>query len=42
MEARNSIIVGSEKCSIAETQDKDFKTAIMNMFKDLKEDMKSA
>lgn len=30
---------GPEKCSLAETQDKAFKKAITNMFKDLKENL---
>lgn len=31
--------MGSEKYNLAETQDKDFRLAIRNMFKDLKEAM---
>lgn len=37
-EASSTTAIGPERCSLAE-QDKGFKTAIMNMFKDLKEDM---
>lgn len=38
-EARNPVIIRAEKCNPADAQDKDFKTAIMNMFKDLKENI---
>ena len=34
-EARNRIAIGSEKNDLAESQDKDFKIAVMNMFKDI-------
>ena len=37
-ESSNPILLDSEKCNIAETQ-KDFKTAIFDMFNSLKEDM---
>ena len=37
--ALESINPTTEKCSIAEAQDKDSKVAIMNMYKDIKEDM---
>lgn len=33
------IAIGPEKYSTAEAQDKGFKLAVMNMFKNLKEDM---
>lgn len=39
LEPGNCTIVGSEKWNITDAQEKDFKTAIMNMFKDLKQDM---
>jgi hypothetical protein len=35
--SRNPTRVGPDKCSVAEVQNKDFKIAIMNMFKNLKE-----
>jgi hypothetical protein len=38
-ESSNPILLDSEKCNIAEAQDKDFKTVIMNMFKGLRENM---
>jgi hypothetical protein len=34
-EARNPIAIGSEKNDLAESQDKDFKVAVMNTFKDI-------
>lgn len=37
-EASSPTAISPERCSLAE-QDKGFKTAIVNMFKDLKEDM---
>lgn len=39
LEANSPIEIGLEKDNSAETQDKDFKTAIMNMFKDFKGDI---
>lgn len=33
----NPTTVGPEKCNTAELQNKDFKIAVMSMFKDLKE-----
>lgn len=38
-ESSNTTTVGPIKCNIAKAQDKKFKTAIVNMLKDLKEDM---
>lgn len=38
-ELNNSITVGLEKCSIVQTQDKDFRKVVINMFKDIKEAM---
>jgi hypothetical protein len=34
-----STVLGLEKINVVEAKDKDFKTATVNMFKDLKEDM---
>ena len=39
LETNNPITVGPKKCYKAKAQDKDFKVAIVNIFKDLKEDM---
>ena len=39
-EARHSIAIGPKKSNLAEAQDKDFKIAIMSMFKSLKEYIK--
>lgn len=39
LETNNPITVGSKKFYKAKAQDKDFKVAIVNIFKDLKEDM---
>lgn len=36
-EATNPIVLGSKESKLAEVQDKDFKIAIMSMFKDLKD-----
>lgn len=38
-EASSPIAIGSEKNNLVEVQGKDFKIAIMNMFKDLNKDM---
>lgn len=38
-EASNPIVIGSENNNLPETEDKDVKTAFMNIFKDLKENM---
>lgn len=38
-EASNPIAAGHEKCNIAEAYVKDFKMAIMNMFKRSREDI---
>jgi hypothetical protein len=38
-EPSNPTTAGPEKCNIAEAEDKDFPRAVMNMFKDLREDM---
>lgn len=38
-EPNSSTTVGPEKCNVAESQYKDFKLTILNMFKDLKESM---
>lgn len=38
-ELSNPATAGPEKYSVAEAQDKDFKIAIMNVCKDLKEEM---
>lgn len=35
-EASNSTAAGPEECDVAEAQDKDFTTAIMHTFKDLR------
>jgi hypothetical protein len=37
LDPSNPTPVGPEKCKTAESQNKDFKIAIMSMFKDLKE-----
>lgn len=37
----NLTTLGTKKYNIAETQDKDFKIAIMNMLKDLKDESKT-
>lgn len=39
LETNNPITVGPKKCYKAKAQDKDLKVAIVNIFKDLKEDM---
>lgn len=39
-EARHSIAIGPKKSNLGEAQDKDFKIAIMSMFKSLKEYIK--
>lgn len=39
LEASNPITVDPEKCNVADAQDKDFRIAIMNMFKLLKKNM---
>lgn len=36
---RNVIMTGTEKSNFTETQDREVKIAVMNMFKDLKGDM---
>lgn len=36
-EPNNPVIEGPEKCSIAKAQDRGFKIAIINIFKDLKD-----
>lgn len=38
-EVSNTTVTGPEKSSLAKSQDKDYKIAIMNMFKDFKKDM---
>ena len=38
-ETSNPIVIDAEQRNLAEVQDKDFQTAIMNLFEDLKEDM---
>jgi hypothetical protein len=38
-EPSNPTTAGPGKCNIAEAEDKDFPRAVMNMFKDLREDM---
>lgn len=38
IDTNNFTTEDTEKCSIAKAQNKDFKTAIMNMLKNLKED----
>ena len=38
-EASNFMVIGPKQCNLAEAQDKDFKIAIMNMLKDLKEEI---
>lgn len=37
-EASNFMVIGPKQCNLGEAQDKDFRIANMNMFKDLKED----
>lgn len=39
LETNNPITVSPKKCYKAKAQDKDFKVAIVNIFKDLKEDI---
>lgn len=39
LEASNSSTIGSEKSNLVEATDKNLKREIVNMFKDLKEDM---
>lgn len=39
LEASNPTLIDPEKSNWAEAQDRNFKIAILNMFKDLKEDM---
>lgn len=36
LELSNSTALGSEKCNVAEAQDKDLKLALMDMVEDLK------
>ena len=38
-ETNNPIVMGFRKSNLAEAQQKDFQIAIMNMFKNLREDM---
>lgn len=38
-EARNSVVLGTKEINLAKPQDRDFRIVIMNMLKDLKEDM---
>lgn len=39
LEPRNPIMIGTEKSNVTETQDREIKIVVMNMFKDLKWDM---
>lgn len=41
-EVSHSTVLGSKKSNLSGAQDKDFKTPIISMFKDLKEDRKNA
>lgn len=38
-EATNPIVLGSKESILAEVQDKDFKIAVMSMFRDLKDNV---